>query len=91
MALSNSQKQQTTKDIRNHKTDTGSTEVQIALLSAKITALADHLKTHRKDEHSRRGLLQLVADRRKLVKYLQKQSKTRYNALAKKVGLKVAG
>ena len=90
MALTKRQKQYTIKGVKAHDTDTGSTEVQIALLTRRINELSDHLKTHRKDEHSRRGLLQLVANRRKLIKYLQSQSKARYNKLAKEIGLKVA-
>lgn len=88
MALTKRQKQNTTKDFKKHDEDTGSTEVQIALLSRRIDELSDHLKTHRKDNHSRRGLLKLVAQRRKLVKYLQNISKKRYNDLAKSLGLK---
>jgi small subunit ribosomal protein S15 len=88
MALTKAQKQDTTTDIKNHDTDTGSTEVQIALQTKRIAELSDHLKTHPKDLHSRRGLLQIVADRRKMIKYLQAQGKDRYNALATKLGLK---
>jgi small subunit ribosomal protein S15 len=88
MALTKRQKQNTIKDIKQHNNDTGSTEVQIAILTRRITELSDHLKKHRGDNHSRRGLLKLVAQRRKLVKYLQKTSKKRYNLLAKSLGLK---
>lgn len=88
MALTKRQKQNTIKDVKHHDTDNGSTEVQIALLTRRIDELSSHLKKHRGDNHSRRGLLKLVAERRKLVKYLQSISKKRYNALAKKLGLK---
>lgn len=71
-----------------HDTDTGSPEVQVAILSKKIDELANHLKKHLKDKHSRRGLLQMVADRRTHLKYLQGSNVKRYNALVKKLGLK---
>ena len=71
-----------------HDLDTGSPEVQIALLTEEIKRLVLHLKTHRKDFHSKRGLLKMVAKRRKLLKYLQKEDKKRYQALIKKLGLK---
>lgn len=90
MALTKVQKQETTTDIKNHDTDTGSTEVQIALQTKRIAELSDHLKTHPKDIHSRRGLLQIVANRRKMIKYLQTQGRDRYNTLAAKLGLKSA-
>ena len=66
------------KKSRVHDTDTGSPEVQISILSGKIDELASHLKTHKKDNHSRRGLIKMVADRRKHLKYLEKKDKTRY-------------
>jgi len=68
--------------------DTGSPEVQISLLTRRISDLTTHLKKNRKDRHSRRGLLQLVADRQKHLRYLQKKSETRYNNILKKLGLK---
>ncbi len=76
------------KDYRVHETDTGSPEVQIAILSKRIDELASHLKKNPKDNHSRRGLLQMVSDRKSLMKYLEKKSSKRYNALVKKLGLK---
>ena len=76
------------KDSGIHATDTGSAEVQIAILSKRIDELASHLKKHLKDTHSRRGLLQMVADRRTHLKYLEGSNKKRYNALVKKLGLK---
>lgn len=70
------------------KGDTGSPEVQIALLSYKIKKLTEHLKVHRKDDHSRRGLLSMVSKRRRLLTYLKNKDKKRYQALIKKLGLK---
>ena len=71
-----------------HETDTGSAEVQIAILSKRIDELTRHLKKNLKDFHSRRGLLQMVADRRTHLRYLETSNKRRYNALVKKLGLK---
>ena len=71
-----------------HDTDTGSPDVQVALLSKQIDDLAKHLKKNPKDFHSRRGLLQMVADRRIHLRYLEKNNKRRYSALVKKLGLK---
>lgn len=68
--------------------DTGSPEIQVALLTKRINELASHLKKHRGDKHSRRGLLQLVADRQKHLRYLKKKSEGRYTKLLKQVGLK---
>ena len=76
------------KETARHDSDTGSPEVQISILTRKINELTAHLKTHNKDIHSRRGLLAMVADRRKHLKYLQKKSVRKYNALVKKLGLK---
>lgn len=84
-------KQKKTKTIKStavHERDTGSPEVQIALLSKKIEELTSHLKKHIKDKHSRRGLLQMVADRRTHLKYLEGKSKKRYQEVVKKLGLK---
>lgn len=69
-------------------TDTGSTGVQISILSARIDNLSEHLKTNRKDKHSTRGLLQMIANRRKLVKYMKRTDAEGYEALAEKLGLK---
>lgn len=76
------------KDSARHEKDTGSPDVQVALLSKKIDELAKHLKKNPKDFHSRRGLLQMVADRRAHLRYLENNDKRRYNALVKKLGLK---
>ena len=71
-----------------HNKDTGSAEVQIALLSEEIKQLLLHLKKHPKDIHSKRGLLKMVSKRRKLLAYLKKESQRRYNSIIKKIGLK---
>ena len=71
-----------------HDTDTGSSEVQIALLTEEINKLVLHLKKHPKDLHSKRGLLKMVAKRRKLLGYVKNESERRYNAIVKKIGLK---
>ena len=73
---------------RRHPTDTGSPEVQIALLSHRIAHLTEHLKEHKHDHHSRRGLLLLVGRRRRLLNYLQKTDITRYRALIERLGLR---
>lgn len=87
--LTKKKKEKVVKSARVHDTDTGSPEVQIAILSKKIEELSSHLKSHHKDKHSRRGLLQMVADRHSLSKYLKKKDPKRFTAIAKKVGLKV--
>jgi small subunit ribosomal protein S15 len=76
------------KNAQIHEKDTGSADVQVSLLTKKITELTNHLKTHKKDNHSRRGLIQMVADRRVHLKYLEANNKKRYNALVTKLGLK---
>jgi small subunit ribosomal protein S15 len=76
------------KTTQIHDTDTGSADVQVSLLTKKITELTNHLKTHKKDNHSRRGLIQMVADRRVHLKYLEANNKKRYTALVTKLGLK---
>ncbi len=78
----------TIRGAARHDTDTGSPEVQVALLSRRIDELTKHLKKNAKDFHSRRGLLQMVADRRTHLRYLETANKRRYNALVKKLGLK---
>jgi len=89
MALSTKKKLTTIKSIQTHDKDTGSADVQIAILSEQIDSLAKHLKNNPKDNHSRRGLLKMVADRRKLISYLSKKDKKRYEVVAKKLGLKI--
>jgi small subunit ribosomal protein S15 len=73
---------------RLHETDTGSTEVQVALLTERIAHLTEHLKVHKKDHHSRRGLLMLVGRRRRLLDYLRDNDVERYRALIAKLGLR---
>ena len=73
---------------RTHATDTGSPEVQIAILTARINELNEHLKVHKKDNHSRRGLLKMVGKRRKLLVYLQNNDIERYRAIVAKLGLR---
>jgi small subunit ribosomal protein S15 len=86
--LSKVKKANAIKDSKRHDADTGSPEAQVALLTRQIDELAKHLKKHKKDFHSRRGLLQMVADRRKHLKYLQRKDETSYQSLLKKLGLK---
>lgn len=75
-------------DFRVHPSDTGSPEVQIALLSERITYLTEHFKTHKKDHHSRRGLLKLVGQRRQLLNYLKRKNIDRYNSVIERLGLR---
>ncbi|NLV49829.1 MAG: 30S ribosomal protein S15 [Clostridiales bacterium] len=85
------QKEQKTAIIesnRTHETDTGSPEVQIAILTERITTLTEHLKIHKKDNHSRRGLLMMVGKRRSLLDYLQKKDIERYRACIAKLGIR---
>ncbi|MES3005044.1 MAG: 30S ribosomal protein S15 [Patescibacteria group bacterium] len=86
--LTKTKKSKIIKETQVHDTDTGSPEVQIAILSKRIDELASHLKKNAKDNHSRRGLLQMVADRKAHMKYLEKKNPRRFNALNKKLGLK---
>lgn len=86
--LTKTKKSKIIKSVQTHETDTGSPEVQIAVLTTRIDELASHLKKNPKDNHSRRGLLQMVADRKTHLKYLEKKSSKRYGALTKKLGLK---
>ena len=76
------------QDNRVHGTDTGSPEVQIAILTARINELTEHLKVHKKDNHSRRGLLKMVGTRRSLLNYLQRKDIARYRAVIAKLGLR---
>ncbi len=88
MPLSTSQKQDIIKEFQTVKGDTGSPEVQIALLTTRITRLTEHLKLHAHDTHSRRGLLSMIAKRRRLMNFLAKVDKARSSVIAKKIGLK---
>lgn len=83
--LTTKKKQTIIKKVRLHDTDTGSPEVQIGVLTTRIEELTTHLKSHKKDNHSRRGLIKMVADRRKHIKYLEKKDSTRHAAAVKKI------
>jgi small subunit ribosomal protein S15 len=85
--LTKTKKAKIIKEVAVHDTDTGSTEVQVAVLSKRIDELASHLKKNPKDTHSRRGLLGMVADRRTHLKYLEKKAPKRFTSLVKKLGL----
>jgi len=88
MALEKEKKQTIIKDYKINESDTGSVNVQIALLTERITGLTDHFKTHKKDHHSRRGLLRMVNQRRKLLKYLKKHNPEEHNKLAEKLDIR---
>jgi small subunit ribosomal protein S15 len=88
MALATETKSTVIHEHETHEGDTGSPEVQIALLTARINGLQDHFKLHRKDHHSRRGLLMLVGQRRRLLNYLSKKDIERYRAIVSKLGLR---
>ena len=87
MAVTRDDKETIIAKHATHDGDTGSTEVQIALLTASIETLTEHLKTHKKDHHSRRGLLKMVCQRRRLLNYLQARDLERYRALVKELSL----
>ena len=82
------QKRETIDVHRTHDSDTGSTEVQVALLTERINGLSEHFKVHKKDHHSRRGLLKLVSQRRRLLSYLRRTQPGRYQALIQRLGLR---
>jgi small subunit ribosomal protein S15 len=88
MALQQQQKETIISQFRTHPEDTGSPEVQIALLTERIQGLTDHLRTHKHDHHSRRGLLKLVGQRRRLLAYLADKDVTRYRATITRLGLR---
>ncbi len=88
MTLTVEEKSEIIEDSRIHETDTGSPEVQVSVLTTRIKDLTEHLKTHKHDNHSRRGLLMLVGQRRRLLTYLSKKSPDRYRALIAKLGLR---
>ena len=81
-------KSETISEHRLHESDTGSPEVQIALISGRISHLTEHLKVHKKDHHSRRGLLMLVGRRRRMLDYLEKNDVERYRSIIAKLGLR---
>lgn len=88
MVLTPERKRNIIEDFKLHPSDTGSPEIQIALLSERINYLTEHFKVHRKDHHSRRGLLKLVGQRRQLLNYLKKKSVDRYNLVVERLGLR---
>ena len=81
-------KKEIVKEFGKKDNDTGSTEVQVALLTKKINELSEHFKTHKKDHHSRRGLLGMINNRRKLLKYMKRKNEEDYQSLIKKLGLR---
>jgi small subunit ribosomal protein S15 len=88
MALAGEAKLSVISKFRVHKADTGSPEVQVAILSRRITELQEHFRAHKKDHHSRRGLLQMVARRRRLLDYLRSRSPERYKTLITSLGIR---
>ncbi|MBT3183303.1 MAG: 30S ribosomal protein S15 [Nitrospina sp.] len=88
MALNLEQKTTIITDYKLHEKDTGSSEVQIALLTKRVTYLTEHFKTHSKDHHSRRGLLKLVSKRRKLLDHLKKEDISRYQSIISKLSIR---
>lgn len=88
MSLNAEKKAQIIKDYQKDKTDTGSPEVQVALISARIEDLSGHFQTHNHDHHSRQGLLRMVSKRRKLLDYLKRVDGTRYRSLVSRLGLR---
>ncbi len=88
MSITAEQKTQIVSDYKIHEKDTGSPEVQIALLTKRITELTDHLRTHKKDHSSRRGLLKMVSKRNSLLKYLTREDRNRYLQIIGKLGLR---
>lgn len=88
MAIALERRQKTVADYAKHEGDTGSAEVQIALLTERITALSDHLKGHVKDHHSRRGLVLMVGKRNRLLRYLQNSDRERYQDIIGRLGLR---
>jgi small subunit ribosomal protein S15 len=88
MSLPTSRKAEIIKNYATKSGDTGSPEVQVAILSERITTLTDHFKTHVKDNHSRRGLLKLVSQRRQLLDYLRRADETRYKTLIERLGIR---
>lgn len=86
--LTNKEKDEIIKKFRTHKDDTGSPEVQIAILTEEVKRVSEHLKIHRKDNHSRRGLLKMVGNRRRLLRYLKGEDVKRYEKIADKLKIK---
>ncbi len=88
MSITSERKQELIKEYATGSTDTGSPEVQVAVLSSRIATLTEHFKTHAKDTHSRRGLLRLVSRRRRLLDYLKSRDEARYRELIERLGLR---
>jgi small subunit ribosomal protein S15 len=88
VALAKEAKIETIGQYRTHETDTGSPEVQVALLTQRINGLMDHFKTHVKDNHSRRGLLKMVSQRRRLLDYLRRKNSDRYREVINRLGIR---
>ncbi|NHF73992.1 30S ribosomal protein S15 [Paracoccus xiamenensis] len=88
MSITVEEKNRLMTEFATKKGDTGSPEVQVAILTSRITTLTEHFKTHKKDNHSRRGLLKLVAQRRKLLDYLKGKEEARYQDLIKRLGIR---
>lgn len=88
MTLTQERKHELIARFGDHEGDTGKTEVQVAMLTERINQLTDHLRTHRKDHHSRRGLLMLVGRRRRFLNYLQREDLERYRSLIRELGLR---
>lgn len=88
MAISKERKNEIISEFKTHDNDTGSTEVQIAVLTEEITVLNEHLRKHKRDHHSRRGLLKMVGKRRNLLNYLRKNDVASYRELIQKLGLR---
>ena len=88
MSITAAEKERVIKEFATKEGDTGSPEVQIAILTSRITTLTEHFKTHKKDNHGRRGLLKMVAQRRKLLDYLKAKDEARYASLIQRLGLR---
>ena len=88
MAMTPERKQELIKEYQNEPNDTGSPEVQVALLTERIRYLTEHVREHHKDNHSRRGLLKLVGQRRRLLRYVKNADENRYKTLIKRLGLR---
>jgi small subunit ribosomal protein S15 len=88
VTLAKETKEQIVSDFRTHEMDTGSPQVQVALLSKRINDLADHFRTHKKDNHSRRGLLKMVSQRRSMLDYLKRTDIDRYHEVVTRLGLR---
>ena len=88
MSITAEDKARVMKEFATKEGDTGSPEVQVAILTSRISSLTEHFKTHKKDNHSRRGLLMMVAQRRKLLDYLKKNDEARYQDLIKRLGIR---